>query len=32
MNAMTTETTGPADEPLIHRAAGGDEVALAELG
>jgi RNA polymerase sigma-70 factor (ECF subfamily) len=31
MDAMTTESTGPADEPLIHRAAGGDEAALAEL-
>jgi RNA polymerase sigma-70 factor (ECF subfamily) len=31
MDAMTGETTGPADAPLMHRAAGGDEAALAEL-
>jgi RNA polymerase sigma-70 factor (ECF subfamily) len=31
MDAMTTESTGPDDESLIRRAAGGEEGALAEL-
>jgi RNA polymerase sigma-70 factor (ECF subfamily) len=31
MGAMTTESTDPADESLIRRAAAGDEAALAEI-
>jgi RNA polymerase sigma-70 factor (ECF subfamily) len=31
MGAMTTEPTGPDDESLVRRAAGGEEAALAEL-